>query len=177
MSITNPRSQDSDKPRLFGITGWKNSGKTTLVCQLIPRLKARGLKVATIKHTHHDLEFDQEGKDSFKHREAGAERVLIASRQRLTLFEEYKEKEQELAQLIHHFSDIDILLIEGFKQSPPPKLQVYRQITGDYRTIDDAQNVTLVASDQPDGDYPLPCLPLSDVDALADYIETHACPL
>jgi molybdopterin-guanine dinucleotide biosynthesis protein B len=164
------------KPRLFGITGWKNSGKTTLVCQLIPFLKARGLRVATIKHTHHNLEFDQAGKDSFKHREAGAERVLIASKQRLALFEEYTEQEQELTQLIHHFSDIDILLIEGFKHSPHPKLQVHRHITGDYRAVEDANNVILIASDQIDKNYPVACLPLSDLNALADYVVAHACP-
>ena len=170
-------------PDIFGITGRKNSGKTTLVCKLIPELKARGLTVATIKHTHHDIEFDTPGKDSYKHKSAGASKVLIASKKRLAIFEEYQlqeseaeDSEPELKELLNYFNDLDLVLIEGFKQAKHPKIQVQRAENQTNVTLGDAHNIIAIASDNMSdiaNENNLPVIDINDISSIADFIIEH----
>jgi molybdopterin-guanine dinucleotide biosynthesis protein B len=159
--------------QIFGIIGWKNSGKTTLTCLLIEHLKARGLKVSSLKHTHHDVEFDQEGKDSFKHRQAGAGEVVLVSRHRWALFNEFGDDEPELTSLIDKLSPCDIVLIEGFKHHQFPKIQAYRSETAQDLLIDQVDGIVAVASDQPLDNLPVVNLDLNDISTISDFIVNY----
>ena len=111
--------------RVFGITGWKDSGKTTLVTSVVAELRNRGLSVSTIKHAHHEFDVDQPGRDSYRHRHAGAREVLVASRIRWALMHELREEaEPSLVDLLQRLSPVDLVLIEGFKHEAHPKIQV-----------------------------------------------------
>jgi molybdopterin-guanine dinucleotide biosynthesis protein B len=117
--------------RLFGLAAWSGSGKTTLLVRLLPELIGRGLTVSTLKHAHHDFDLDQPGKDSFRHREAGASEVLIASSRRWALQHELRAgAEPALEELIAPLSPVDLLLVEGFKRHAHPKLEVMRPSLG-----------------------------------------------
>src|SRR5260370_34393929 len=117
--------------KIFGFAGWSGSGKTTLMTALIPELVARGLTVSTIKHAHHAFDVDQPGKDSWRHREAGATEVLVASERRWALMHELRDApEPSLDALVARISPVDLLLVEGFKRHPHPKLEVYRAALG-----------------------------------------------
>ena len=117
--------------KVFGIAGYSGSGKTTLLEKLIPQLTARGLKVSVIKHAHHGFDIDKPGKDSYRHREAGATEVLLSCGDRWALMHERRDEvEPSLNELIGHLSPCDLVLIEGFKQEPVPKLEVYRPENG-----------------------------------------------
>ncbi len=109
--------------RIFGLAGWSGSGKTTLVVRLIPAFAARGITVSTVKHAHHDFDVDQPGKDSWRHREAGAREVLVSSSRRWALMHEHRgAREAGLAELLARLSPVDLVLVEGFKREPYPKL-------------------------------------------------------
>lgn len=112
--------------KLLGLIGWSGSGKTHLLTRLLPLYVARGLRVSTIKHAHHGFDLDQPGKDSFQHREAGAHEVLIASAARWALMHEVDGPEPSLDQLVARLSPVDLVLVEGFKTSSHPKIEVYR---------------------------------------------------
>ena len=113
--------------KIFGLAGWSGSGKTTLTSRLLPELIGRGLTVSTVKHAHHSFDIDQPGKDSYVHRMAGASEVLVASANRWALMHEHRgTPEPGAAELIRHMTPVDLLLIEGFKREPHPKLEVYR---------------------------------------------------
>jgi molybdopterin-guanine dinucleotide biosynthesis protein B len=117
--------------RVFGLSAWSGSGKTTLLVRLIPALTARGLAVSTIKRAHHDFDLDQPGKDSWRHREAGATEVMISSGRRWALQHELRgEAEPEMAALLAHLTPVDLVLIEGFKRYPHPKLEIIRPSIG-----------------------------------------------
>ena len=117
--------------KFFGISGWSGSGKTTLLVKLIPELKSRGLKVSTIKHAHHRFDVDKPGKDSYRHREAGATEVLISSHHRWALLHELEnEGEPSLQELTAHMSEVDILLVEGFKSERHMKMEIHRPEVG-----------------------------------------------
>ncbi len=117
--------------KVLGIVGWSGSGKTTLLTALIPCLRARGLKISTIKHAHHALELDQPGKDSHRHRHAGAEETILASAARFALFSEHREAPApDLAALLARLAPVDLVLVEGFKSYRFPKLEVYRPALG-----------------------------------------------
>jgi len=117
--------------KVLGIVGWSGSGKTTLLTALIPCLRARGLKISTIKHAHHALELDQPGKDSYRHRHAGAEETILASAARFALFSEHREAPApDLAALLARLAPVDLVLVEGFKSYRFPKLEVYRPALG-----------------------------------------------
>jgi molybdopterin-guanine dinucleotide biosynthesis protein B len=111
---------------VLGIVGWSGSGKTTLLTAIIPLLKAEGLRVSTIKHTHHDFDMDRPGKVRFRHREAGAHEVLIASGTRWALLHENEGLEPELPTLLAKLDPVDLVLVEGYKMHPFPKLGVHR---------------------------------------------------
>src|SRR5712692_6158366 len=113
--------------KIFGFAGYSGSGKTTLIEQLVPQFVMRGLKVSLIKHAHHGFDIDQPGKDSYRHREAGCSEVLITSSQRWVLVHELRgEQEQNLHYQLNRLSPCDLVLVEGFKKEPIPKLEIHR---------------------------------------------------
>src|ERR1700721_1239498 len=117
--------------RIIGLAGWSGSGKTTLVTRVIPVLVKRGLKVATVKHAHHDFDTDQPGKDSWLHRQAGAREVAIVSSRRWAIVHELTgEPEPPLAEVLAKLSPVDLVIVEGFKRHAHPKLEVYRATVG-----------------------------------------------
>jgi molybdopterin-guanine dinucleotide biosynthesis protein B len=155
---------------VFGIAGYSGSGKTTLLEKLIPVLTGRGLKVSVIKHAHHGFDIDRPGKDSYRHREAGASEVLLACNDRWALMHERRtEAETTLSELLSRLSPCDLVLIEGFKQEPVPKLEVYRPENGKPPLFPERNDIVAVASDAA-LDTALPVLPLNDMNAIADFV-------
>jgi molybdopterin-guanine dinucleotide biosynthesis protein B len=133
--------------RVIGLAGWSGSGKTTLIARLIPLFRAQGLSVSTIKHAHHEFDVDQPGKDSWVHRNAGATEVLVASAQRYALMHELRGAPQpSLAVLLGRLSPVDLVLVEGFKRDPLPKIEVYRPETGKSPLYPDDPDIIAVAS-------------------------------
>ena len=134
--------------RVIGFAGWSGSGKTTLIVKLIPALIARGLSVSTLKHAHHSLEIDRPGKDSYLHREAGAREVLVASARRWALMHELRdEDEPHLADLLPRLSDVDLIIVEGFKSEAHAKIEVHREAIGKPLLFPDDRNIVAIASD------------------------------
>ncbi len=160
--------------KVFGIAGYSGSGKTTLLEKLLPRLTARGLRVSVIKHAHHSFDVDQPGKDSYRHRAAGASEVLLASGTRWVLMHELRgAPEPTLAEQLRHFSPCDLILVEGFKQEAIPKLEVHRPANGKPPLWPDNPHVVAVACDEPGADTlppHLPVLDLNDADAIVAYL-------
>lgn len=155
---------------VFGVAGWSGSGKTTLIEKLIPRITARGRTVSVIKHTHHGFDLDRPGKDSYRHREAGAAQVLMLSGQRWVLMNELRgAPEPSLDEQLRLLAPCDVVLIEGFKAAPVPKVEVYRPENGKPPLWPDNPTVVAVAAAQPPGG-PLPHLPLDDAEAICDFM-------
>ena len=164
--------------RVFGLAGYSGSGKTTLLEALIPRLNAAGLRVSLIKHAHHRFDIDQPGKDSHRLREAGCSEVLLVSDQRWVLMHELRgEAEPPLEEQLARFSDCDLVLVEGFKHTPIPKLEVHRPSVGKPLIAGGGiETIVAVATDEPDAvgrQTDLPILDLNDRDAIADFILRH----
>lgn len=135
--------------RVFGFAGYSGSGKTTLIEQLIPLFTARGLRVALIKQTHHDVDLDQPGKDSWRHRQAGCGEVMLASSRRWALLHELRdEPEPGLDALIGRLSPCDLVLVEGFKGDPIPKLEIHRQASGKPLLFPGDPHIVAVATDE-----------------------------
>jgi molybdopterin-guanine dinucleotide biosynthesis protein B len=156
--------------KVFGFAGYSGSGKTTLIEQLIPRFIARGLKVSLIKHTHHNFDVDQPGKDSYRHRAAGASEVLLTCDHRWVLMHELRgAPEPTLEEQLAMLSPCDLVLVEGFKQTPISKLEVHRPATGKPPIWPENPSVVAVATDAPI-DCRLPVLDLNDPDAVAAFI-------
>jgi len=159
--------------RVFGFAGWSGSGKTTLIEQVIPRLVATGLSVSLIKHAHHRFDIDQPGKDSYRHRHAGAKEVLVTSSRRWALMHELRgAPEPALSEHVKRMSPCDLLLVEGFKREAIPKLEVYRAEVGEPLIHPHDQNVVAIASDKP-VETALPQLQLNDPPAIAEFILKH----
>jgi molybdopterin-guanine dinucleotide biosynthesis adapter protein len=160
--------------RIFGLAGWSGSGKTTLMTALIPELRARGVTVSTVKHAHHAFDIDQPGKDSWRHRQAGAREVMVASERRWALLHELGEApEPTLDRLIAQMSPVDLILVEGFKRYPHAKIEIRRPSLGKPPLYPDDPSVVAVASDETLPGLGVPCLPLSDPAAVADFIIEH----
>lgn len=158
--------------KTFGIAGYSGSGKTTLIERLIPRLRARGLTVSVIKHAHHGFDIDKPGKDSYRHREAGASEVMLTGNARWALLHELRgAPEPTLDAYLSRFSPCDLVLVEGFKHEPVPKLEVHRPAHGKPPLWPDNPHVVAVAADAP-VDTTLPVLDLNDIDAIADFVIT-----
>lgn len=156
--------------KTFGFAGYSGAGKTTLIEQLIPRFKARGLSVSLIKHTHHNFDVDHPGKDSYRHRAAGASEVLLTCDTRWVLMHElHGQAEPSLQEQLAVLSPCDLVLIEGFKQTAIPKLEVHRPAHGKPPIWTENPSVIAVATDAA-VDCPLPRLDLNDVDAIAAFI-------
>ena len=159
--------------KVFGFTGYSNSGKTTLIEQLIPRFVAQGLRVALIKHAHHGFDVDRPGKDSFRHRQAGACEVMLVSDQRWVLMHELREeREPTLEEQLALLSPCDLALVEGYKFSGIPKLEVFRPANGKPAIFPQGLNIVAVASDEP-LETKLPCYYLNDIAAIADFIRRY----
>jgi len=160
--------------RIFGLAGWSNSGKTTLMIALIDHLTRRGLRVSTVKHAHHAFDIDVPGKDSYRHREAGATEVLIGSGRRWALMHELRdEAEPTLDELVARMSPADLLLIEGFKRDRHPKIEVFRPSLGKDPLWPDDPMVVAVASDEDIPGLDRPRLDLNDAEAVAAFILDH----
>ena len=160
--------------KIFGLAGWSGSGKTTLTARLLPELIARGLTVSTMKHAHHSFDIDQPGKDSYVHRMAGASEVLVASANRWALMHEHRgAPEPSAAELMRQMTPVDLLLIEGFKREPHPKLEIYRQANGKPLLHPDDPHIVAVASDVPLPHAPVPVISIDDIAVIADFIIGH----
>jgi len=156
--------------RIFGLAGWSGSGKTTLLTALIPELVRRGVSVSTIKHAHHEFDVDKPGKDSWLHREAGASEVMVASSRRFALMHELRDApEPALNELVARMAPVDLLLVEGFKREPHPKLEVHRPSVGKPFLYPGDPHIVAIACDV-GLTAPLPVLPLADVAGIADFI-------
>ena len=158
---------------IFGLAGWSGSGKTTLLTAIVPELVARGIAVSTIKHAHHEFDIDRPGKDSWRHREAGASEVMIASSRRWALMHELRrEQEPALEELAARLSPVDLVLVEGWKRHPHPKIEVHRPSLGKPLLYPDDPWVVAIASDEPLA-APIPLLPLGDPGAVAAFMLDH----
>jgi molybdopterin-guanine dinucleotide biosynthesis protein B len=164
--------------RVIGLAGWSGSGKTTLVTRVIPVLVGRGLKVATVKHAHHEFDLDKPGKDSWLHREAGASEVAIASSRRWALIHELRdEPEPSLVEILNKLSPADLVIIEGFKYHQHPKLEVYRASVAKPLLHPEDDCIVAIATDQPMPKAPLPVLMLDDIEAIANVLQAEALPV
>jgi molybdopterin-guanine dinucleotide biosynthesis protein B len=156
--------------KVFGFAGFSGSGKTTLIEQLIPRFVLRGMRVSLIKHAHHSFDIDRPGKDSYRHREAGAGEVLITSAQRWVLMHELRSApEPSLEDQLQRLSTCDLVLVEGFKRAAIPKIEVHRPSLGNSLLHPQDTNIVALASDG-QVDTQLPVLDLNDPDAITAYI-------
>lgn len=158
--------------KVLGVAGWSGAGKTTLIEALLPRLAARGLRVSTVKHAHHGFDMDTPGKDSFRHRAAGAREVLVVGGSRWALLHEIDGPEPALAELLAHLAPVDLVLVEGFKTSPTPKLEVHRPALGKPPLWPGRPEILAVASDVPLPGCDRAVLPLDDAQAVADWVAT-----
>jgi molybdopterin-guanine dinucleotide biosynthesis protein B len=156
--------------KTFGFAGWSGSGKTTLIEKLIPLLAKRGLRVSLIKHAHHTFDVDVPGKDSYRHRHAGASEVLVTSSRRWVLMHELRgAAEPSFDDQIRHLSPCDLLIVEGFKFAPIPKLEVWRKETGEALLHPNDPHIVAVASDVK-VETRLPQFDLNDAAAIAAFI-------
>jgi molybdopterin-guanine dinucleotide biosynthesis protein B len=163
---------------IIGLAGWSGSGKTTLLTKVIPRLTARGKRVSTLKHAHHAFDVDRPGKDSFEHRSAGATEVLVVSGNRWALMHELRgAPEPELPQLLAKLSNVDLVLVEGFKREPFPKLEIYRAENGKPLLHPDDRWIVAIASDTPLPHAKVPVVDLNDIDGIADLLLAKAIPI
>jgi molybdopterin-guanine dinucleotide biosynthesis protein B len=164
--------------RIIGLAGWSGAGKTTLIAKLIPGILARGLRVSTLKHAHHAFDIDRPGKDSYEHRMAGATEVLVASERRFALMHELRgEPEPRLPELLAKLAPVDLVIIEGYKREPHPKLEVFRQSVGKPLIHPDDPHVVAIASDVPLPQARVPRVALDDTDAIIDILLERAAPL
>jgi molybdopterin-guanine dinucleotide biosynthesis protein B len=162
---------------VIGIAGWSGAGKTTLLTRVIPRLVARGLRVSTIKHADHAFDVDQPGKDSHTHRVAGATEVLVSSANRFALMHELRGgREWTLDALLEKLSEVDLVLVEGFKTQAHPKLEVFRAVVGKSLLHPEDKNIVAIASDKA-VQASVPVVSLDDIEAVTDILVAKAAPL
>ena len=163
--------------RVIGLAGWSGSGKTTLVTKAIPVLVERGLRVATVKHAHHDFDTDQPGKDSWLHRRAGASEVAIVSARRWAIVHELgREPEPELMEVLAKLSPVNLVIVEGFKRHPHPKLEVYRAEVGKPLLHPDDDCIVAVATDKALPEAQVPVVMLDDIETIANVLQAEALP-
>ena len=163
---------DASTP-VFGVTGWKNSGKTTMVERLVAELTGRGRRVSTVKHAHHTVDIDHKGRDSHRHRIAGAVEVALIGGERWAIMHELRGAEEpSLADILAKLSPCDLVIVEGYKREPHPKLEVRRREAVRHdrlSAIDPA--VVAIAADHPVEGESVPVFPLDEIGRIADFIE------
>ena len=162
--------------RIFGVTGWKNSGKTTLTEKLVAELVRRGRRVSTVKHAHHDFDIDRPGADSFRHRQAGATEVAIVSGRRWALMHELRdEDEPPLATILERMAPADIVIVEGYKRETHRKIEARRREAKSREPLSLADpHIVAVAADSPQPGETLPVFDLDDITAIADFVERES---
>jgi len=161
--------------RVFGVVGWKNNGKTTLVERLVTYLTAAGYRVSTVKHAHHEVDLDQPGKDTWRHREAGAEEVVLATARRWAVIHELRgTPEPSLDELLAKMTPVDLILVEGFKRFGHPKLEVHRRERGTPLLATEDPSIIALATDETLPASALPQFPLDDIPAIAAFVLRHA---
>lgn len=164
--------------RLIGLAGWSGAGKTTLIARLLPELIARGVTVSTVKHAHHSFDVDRPGKDSWVHREAGATEVLVASDARFALMHELRgAPAPSLAALLEKLAPVDLVIVEGFKRDPHPKIEVWRAQNGKPFLYPEDPAIRAVATDSNPQGVPLPLVDLNSASDVADVVLREARPL
>ncbi|GAB2901204.1 molybdopterin-guanine dinucleotide biosynthesis protein B [Paraburkholderia jirisanensis] len=164
--------------RVIGFVGWSGAGKTTLIAKLIPVLKSRGLSVSTLKHAHHAFDFDQPGKDSYAHREAGATEVLVASGSRWAIMHELRgAPEPALVDLLPHLSPVDLVVVEGYKAEAHARIEVHRVANGKPWIWANDRHIVGVVSDAQGVEPPLPHAHIDDIPAIADLALALALPI
>ena len=159
--------------KVIGIAGYSGSGKTTLIEKMIPLLVRRGLRVSLVKHAHHEFAVDQPGKESWRQRHAGCSEVLVSSSKRWVVMHELRgAAEPTLADQLKHLSPCDLVIVEGFKNEPIPKVEVHRRVGDTQPLWPDDGNVVAIATDER-LDTPLPQLPLDDAEAVVRFVLHH----
>lgn len=161
------------RPPVLGIAGWKNSGKTTMTERLVAELSRRGLRVATVKHAHHDFDVDVPGTDSWRHRHAGAREVAIVSARRWAVMHELREEpEPALEEVLERLSPADIVIVEGWKRGSHPKIELRRRaaLAGNPPLAEADPAIIAVAADHETEAGALPVFHLDDVAAIADFV-------
>lgn len=156
--------------KIYGVIGWKNAGKTGLMERLVAEMCRRGLTVSTVKHVHHDVDLDQPGKDSFRHRAAGAREVVLASAHRFALMHEHRGPEPGLPDILARLAPVDLVLVEGYKRDAHPKIEVFRLEAGHSLIQPTDPLVRAIATDAALGTMPVPVLDLNNTASLADFI-------
>lgn len=160
--------------KVIGVAGWSGAGKTTLISRVIPYLRKQGLRVSVIKHAHHDFDVDVPGKDSWVHRQSGAEEVLVSSANRWALMHELRgAMEPSLSELLRKMSPVDFVVIEGFKSEPHRKIEVYRKASGKPPLFPGDPAIAGIAADATI-ETTLPVAHLDDIPAVARMMQTHA---
>jgi molybdopterin-guanine dinucleotide biosynthesis protein MobB len=156
--------------RIYGVTGYKNAGKTGLMERLVTEITGRGLTVSTLKHAHHSFDVDHPGKDSYRHRQAGAHQVLLSSRARWALMTELRDSDElPLSDLLQRLDPVDLILVEGYKRDNHPKIEAYRSENNHPLIAKDDPTILAVASDCA-LDVTQPLFDLNDTKAIADFI-------
>lgn len=161
--------------RIYGVIGWKNAGKTSLMERLVADITARGFSVSTVKHVHHDVDLDPPGKDSRRHRDAGAREVILAGAHRFALMVEHRDAEPALAQVLARLAPVDLVLIEGYKRDFHPKIEVWRPEAGQALIQPTDPSIRAIATDAADVvqrpmPKTVPVLDLNDTVLVADFI-------
>jgi molybdopterin-guanine dinucleotide biosynthesis protein B len=159
-------------PRVFGIAGWKNSGKTGLAVRLVTEFTRRGYTISTIKHAHHDFDIDKVGADSFRHRQAGAHEVTIVSGTRYAIMHELRgDPEPTLQEVLDRIAPCDLVLIEGYKREPVPKIEARRLESKSREPLAPTDpHIVAIAADHAVEDTALPVFDLDDTATIADFI-------
>jgi molybdopterin-guanine dinucleotide biosynthesis protein B len=163
------------KHPIFGVIGWKNSGKTTLMERLLEEFTRRGLTVSAIKHAHHSFDIDHPGRDSYKFRDAGARQVALVSHKRWVLMHELRDEEEpDFEEILSHIGPCDLVLVEGYKGGPFPKIEARsnRSLTQEPLSDDD-QHIVAIAGDGKTDTGALPGFDVNDIAGIADFIATH----
>jgi len=156
--------------RVYGVIGWKNSGKTSLMERLVAEITRRGFTVSTVKHVHHDVDLDQPGKDSHRHRAAGASEVVLASAHRFAILREHRGPEPDLAQVLARMAPVDLILVEGYKRDAHAKIEVFRLEAGHDLIQPGDALVRAVATNMALTPLPVPVLDLNNTIQIADFI-------
>ena len=160
------------RPRVFGIAGWKNSGKTGLAVRLVEEFTRRGYRISTVKHAHHDFDIDRVGADSYRHRQAGAHEVALVSGTRFAIMHEVRgAPEPSFDDILGRLASCDLVLVEGYKREPVPKIEARRREAAQHDPLSPSDpHIVAIAADHPVEDTPLPVFDLDDTAAIADFI-------